>query len=564
MLEYIDAGTLKKMFLVGVSALEAKKAWINELNVFPVPDGDTGTNMSLTLMSAVKELQALDSNATMEQICSKISMGTLRGARGNSGVIMSQLCRGFTKVAAGHDRLDRKDIAEACGHAVVTAYKAVMKPKEGTILTVSKAAASKANELTEADGTLEDYFRSIIKYAEFILTKTPEMLPVLKEAGVVDSGGQGLVEFLKGALDGFLGKDPDFDIAPAAEPSAGVRRVDSSNIETADIKFGYCTEFIIMTEKEFTEDDEDELKAFLGSIGDSLVVVAMDGIVKVHVHTNHPGEAFEKGLTYGSLTSMKVDNMREEHHEKVIMEADRELAAEQEAAHKKKETASDPGPRKPYGFVAVCVGDGLVDIYNELKTDAIIEGGQTMNPSTEDILAAIDSVNADTVYVFPNNSNIIMAAQQAVSLYEGKDVVIIPSKTVLQGISALISFSPEADARENTEAMTEALSMVKSAEVTYAVRDTELYGKTIHSGDYMGIGEGRILSAGGSLDEIALESIRELADEDSEMITIYYGADVAEEDAQTIADMIEEEFPDAEVEVVYGGQPIYYYFVSVE
>lgn len=560
MLEYIDAGTLKKMFLVGVNALEAKKAWINELNVFPVPDGDTGTNMSLTLMSAVKELSTLGENATMEQVCSKISMGTLRGARGNSGVIMSQLCRGFTKVASGHERLNKKTIADACGHAVVTAYKAVMKPKEGTILTVAKAAASKANDLANESDSLEAFFEAIIKYAEFILTKTPEMLPVLKEAGVVDSGGQGLVEFMHGALDGFLGKEPELTVSQGASAPAAPRRVDSSNIETADIKFGYCTEFIIMTEREFTEQDEDELKAFLSSIGDSLVVVAMDGIVKVHVHTNHPGQAFEKGLTYGSLTSMKVDNMREEHNEKVIMESDRALAAEQESAA----SAKAAGPRKDYGFVAVCAGEGLIEIYKELRADSVIEGGQTMNPSTEDILAAIDEVNADTVYVFPNNSNIIMAAQQAVDLCEGKHVVIIPTKTVLQGITALISFIPDASAEENIETMTEALSTVKTAEITYAVRDTELYGKTIHSGDYMGIGEGRILSAGSDLDEIALGAVRELADEDSEMITIYYGSDVSEENAQKIVECVEQDFPDAEVEVVYGGQPIYYYFVSVE
>lgn len=558
--DFIDAAALRRMFLAGVSSLEAKKAWINELNVFPVPDGDTGTNMSLTLMSAVKEIRALGENASMSDICSKMSMGTLRGARGNSGVITSQLCRGFAKVAGSEKKLDRSQIAEAMSHAVAQAYKAVMKPKEGTILTVAKAAAVKANELSKEDISMEEFFRGILAFAEETLEKTPDMLPVLKEAGVVDSGGQGLVEFFKGIIDGYLGKEASFDEAgaPAAAPSAP-RRVDSTNLETSDIKFGYCTEFIIMAEKEFTDDDEDELKKFLESIGDSLVVVAMDGIVKVHVHTNHPGQAFEKGLTYGQLTSMKVDNMREEHNEKVILEADRARAEEHEAEKK-----HDAGPKKAVGFVAVAAGAGLVDIYKELNVDKVVEGGQTMNPSTEDILAAITSVNADTVFVFPNNSNIVMTANQAAELCEGRKAVIIPSKTVLQGITALISYDEKASVEENTEIMTEALGTVKSAEITYAVRDTELYGKTIRTGDYMGIGESRILAVGTSLEETAIEAICDLADEDTAMITIYYGADVSEEDAQKVADAVEERNSDAEVELVYGGQPVYYYFASVE
>jgi len=558
--DFIDAAALKRMFLAGVSSLEAKKAWINELNVFPVPDGDTGTNMSLTLMSAVKEIRALGENASMSDICSKMSMGTLRGARGNSGVITSQLCRGFAKVAGSEKKLNRSQIAEAMSHAVAQAYKAVMKPKEGTILTVAKAAAVKANELSKEDISMEEFFRGILAFAEETLEKTPDMLPVLKEAGVVDSGGQGLVEFFKGIIDGYLGKEASFDEAgaPAAAPSAP-RRVDSTNLETSDIKFGYCTEFIIMAEKEFTDDDEDELKKFLESIGDSLVVVAMDGIVKVHVHTNHPGQAFEKGLTYGQLTSMKVDNMREEHNEKVILEADRARAEEHEAEKK-----HDAGPKKAVGFVAVAAGAGLVDIYKELNVDKVVEGGQTMNPSTEDILAAITSVNADTVFVFPNNSNIVMTANQAAELCEDRKAVIIPSKTVLQGITALISYDEKASVEENTEIMTEALGTVKSAEITYAVRDTELYGKTIRTGDYMGIGESRILAVGTSLEETAIEAICDLADEDTAMITIYYGADVSEEDAQKVADAVEERNSDAEVELVYGGQPVYYYFASVE
>lgn len=560
MVEYIDAAVLRRMFLSGVSSLEAKKAWINELNVFPVPDGDTGTNMSLTLMSAVKEIQAAGNNISMSDICSKISMGTLRGARGNSGVITSQLCRGFARVAGTHDRLDKPVLAEAMSHAVTTAYKAVMKPKEGTILTVAKASAVKANELSSSDISLEDFFREILKFAEETLKRTPDMLPVLKEAGVVDSGGQGLVELFKGFIDGYLGKETEYEtVAPSQGTAApAVRRtVDSSNIETSDIKFGYCTEFIILAEKEFTDDDENELKTFLSSIGDSLVVVAMDGIVKVHVHTNHPGQAFEKGLTYGQLTSMKVDNMREEHNEKVILEADRARAAEEEAQ-------ADESPRKEAGFVAVCAGEGLIDIYKELNIDRIVEGGQTMNPSTEDILCAIEKVNADTVFVFPNNGNIIMAANQAAQICEDRNVVIIPTKSVVQGITALISYDSRLSAEENTQAMTEAIGYVKTAEVTYAVRDTELYGKAIRTGDYMGIGESRILAVGPELEKTAIDAILELADEDAEIITIYYGADVNSEDAQKVADAVSEALTGAEVELVFGGQPVYYYFISVE
>lgn len=555
MLETIDAGTLKRMFLAGVNNLEAKKAWINELNVFPVPDGDTGTNMTLTLMSAVRELNGLNDTASIEDICKKISMGTLKGARGNSGVIMSQLCRGFTKVAESAGRIDKSVIARGFEHAVSTAYKAVMKPKEGTILTVAKAAANKAMELENKDISMEEYFLAIIKYADFILGKTPNMLPVLKEAGVVDSGGQGLVEFMKGAFEGYKGNDASFETVASSAGVAPVKsgEVDSSRISTADIKFGYCTEFIIMTEEKFTDRNEAELKSYLDSIGDSIVVVSMDGIVKVHVHTNHPGDAFEKGLTYGQLTSMKVDNLWEEHNEKVIKETAKNVAAVEAA-----------GLRKKYGFVAVCAGEGLIGIYKELGADEIISGGQTMNPSTEDIMAAIDRVNSETVFVLPNNSNIIMAAQQAVELYEGKNIVIIPTKTVVQGISALINFLPDENADENTALMTDAIGQVKTAEVTHAVRDTELWGKTIQNGDYMGIGQGTILSAGSVLMNVTLETIRKMADKDSDMITIFYGRDITEEDAMEIAGVIEDEFERAEVDVVYGGQPVYYYFISVE
>ncbi len=563
MIDYIDSVILRRMFLAGVSNLESKKEWINELNVFPVPDGDTGTNMTLTMLSAVKEINQLQTNASMSDLCSKISMGTLRGARGNSGVITSQLCRGFVKVASGKDKLDKKALAEAMDHAVATAYKAVMKPKEGTILTVAKAAATKATELAGENISLGEFFNEILKYSEQILLKTPEMLPVLKEAGVVDSGGQGLVEIFKGAIDGFYGKETSYDISASRGESvrtySGERVVDSSNIATSDIKYGYCTEFIVMADKEPSENDIDNIKSFLSSIGDSLVCVAMDNIIKIHVHTNHPGQAFEKGLEYGQLTSMKVDNMREEHNEKVIKEADRAQAAIQEnkrEALKKK--------KKKNGFVAICAGDGLVKIYSELGVDKIVEGGQTMNPSTEDILSAIDEVNAETVFVFPNNGNIIMAAKQAKNLCNDKNIVIIPTKSITQGITALINYDDAASDTENEKLMTEALARVKSAEITYAVRDTELYGKNINKGDYMGIGEGKLLSAGKDLKKAAEETITELVDADSEIVTIYYGKDVTEADAEAVAKAVEGKCNDAEVELVYGGQPIYYYFISVE
>ncbi len=566
--ERIDAGTLKRMFLAGAKNLESNKEWINELNVFPVPDGDTGTNMTLTVLSAVRELSTLPDSATVTEVAAKFSMGTLKGARGNSGVIMSQLCRGFSKEVEGVSQIDAKTIAAAFDRAAATAYKAVMKPKEGTILTVARATANKAVELAKEGISLQALLPELIKYSEFVLSKTPDMLPVLKEAGVVDSGGQGLVVFLKGAYDAFLGKDVDISFegvcAKKAEaPAAGARRIDTSNIETSDIKFGYCTEFIIMLEKEFGDKDETEFKEFLSSLGDSIVCVYMDDIVKVHVHTNHPGQVIEKALTFGSLTSLKIDNMREEHNEKVIKEADRALAEEQAAA---KETPADEpkGPRKEVGFVAVCAGDGMAGIFKGMSVDAIIEGGQTMNPSTEDIMAAIDTVNADNVFVLPNNSNIILTATQAQSLEESKNVIVIPTKTVAQGINAVINYVPALSVEENTAHLNDAIGQVKTAEITYAVRDTEIDGKEIHMNDYMGIGEGHMLAVGTDLESVAVETILELADEDSELVTIYYGEGVSEDEAQAIADKAEKTLEDADFEVVYGGQPVYSYIISVE
>ena len=555
----IDAKILSRMFLAGAKNLEAKKEWINELNVFPVPDGDTGTNMTMTIMSAASEVSSL-TDPDMETLAKAISSGSLRGARGNSGVILSQLLRGFTKGTKGHKEMDAVVIAAAMEKAVETAYKAVMKPKEGTILTVAREAAVKAAEIAEESANLELFFRAIFEHAEKTLARTPEMLPVLKEAGVVDSGGQGLLEVIKGAYDAFLGKEIDYSVI---EPSTGVT-VNKVNAEdTADIKFGYCTEFIILTEKEFTEDDEREFKKFLSSIGDSIVCVADDDVVKIHVHTNDPGLAIQKALTYGQLSKMKIDNMREEHQEKLIRDAEKlaEQQANEEAAHEEKKPAE---PRKAMGFIAVSIGAGMNEIFKELGADYIIEGGQTMNPSTEDMLNAIDRVNADTVFILPNNKNIVLAANQAKSLVEEKEIIVIPTKTVPQGITAIINFMPDADAKTNEEAMLEEIKNVKTGQVTYAVRDTHIDDKEIHEGDIMGIGDSGILAVGKDLEETTKELIANLVDEDSELISIYYGEEVSEEDAEKFTEEITELYPDVDVDIQFGGQPIYYYVLAVE
>lgn len=552
----INTETLRKMFLAGAANLEAKKEFINELNVFPVPDGDTGTNMTLTIMSAAKEVQSLD-RPDMLSMAKAISSGSLRGARGNSGVILSQLLRGFTKEIREHKEIDTVIFAKACDRAAATAYKAVMKPKEGTILTVAKGIAEKAAELAEMTEDLETFIPEVIKHAEEVLSRTPEMLPVLKEAGVVDSGGQGLLEVLHGAYDAFLGKEIDYT---AIEASAGTKMVKPGQQAEADIKFGYCTEFIIMTEKEFTDKDETEFKAYLESIGDSIVCVADDDIVKIHVHTNDPGLAIQKALTYGQLSRMKIDNMREEHQEKLIKDAEKAAAVQaQESAQKKKNE-----PRKDVGFIAVSIGEGMNEIFRELGVDYIIEGGQTMNPSTDDMLTAIDEVNADHIFILPNNKNIILAANQAQSLTEDKDIIVIPTKTVPQGITAVISFMPEADIDSNAEAMQEAIKMVKTGQVTYAVRDTKIDDKEIHEGDIMGIGDQGILAVGQSVQNTTKEMLAQLVDEDSELISLYYGQDVLAEDAEEFAKDVEALYPDVDVDVHMGGQPIYYYVLSVE
>ena len=555
----INVDVLAKMFLAGAQNIEAKKDYINELNVFPVPDGDTGTNMSMTIMSAAKEVTALNKPA-MKDIAKAISSGSLRGARGNSGVILSQLLRGFTKAIKEEKEIDVLALAAACQRARDTAYKAVMKPKEGTILTVASGIATKAAEMAEETDDLEVFIPAVIEHAQDVLNQTPEMLPVLKEAGVVDSGGQGLLEVIKGAYDAFLGKEIDYSVI---EPSTGVT-VNKVNAEdTADIKFGYCTEFIILTEKEFTEDDECEFKKFLSSIGDSIVCVADDDVVKIHVHTNDPGLAIQKALTYGQLSKMKIDNMREEHQEKLIRDAEKlaEQQANEEAAHEEKKPAE---PRKAMGFIAVSIGAGMNEIFKELGADYIIEGGQTMNPSTEDMLNAIDRVNADTVFILPNNKNIVLAANQAKSLVEEKEIIVIPTKTVPQGITAIINFMPDADAKTNEEAMLEEIKNVKTGQVTYAVRDTHIDDKEIHEGDIMGIGDSGILAVGKDLEETTKELIANLVDEDSELISIYYGEEVSEEDAEKFTEEITELYPDVDVDIQFGGQPIYYYVLAVE
>ncbi len=552
----IDAKMLQKMFLAGAKNLEAKKEWINELNVFPVPDGDTGTNMTLTILSAAKEVSAIE-KPTMENLSKAIKSGSLRGARGNSGVILSQLFRGFTKEIAQYDRLDTVILANACQRATETAYKAVMKPKEGTILTVAKGAADKALEIANEVTDISEFMNEVIAYADEVLSRTPDMLPVLKQAGVVDSGGQGLMQVLKGAYDAFLGKEIDLTFEGAT--GSGQIRIVSS--EESDIKFGYCTEFIIMLEKEYNLGTEIEFKAYLESIGDSIVVVSDDEIVKVHVHTNDPGLAIQKALTYGSLTSMKIDNMREEHHEKLIKDAEREAATQKETALKEAAKANEP--RKEVGYIAVAAGEGLGEIFRGLGADYIIEGGQTMNPSTEDMLEAISHVNADTVYILPNNSNIILAAQQATYLVEDKKILVVPTKTIPQGITALINSMPD-DPEANLETMKEEIKRVKTGQITYAVRNTTIDDVEIKENDIMGLGDHTILAVGQDISDTAFETIAKMMDESSELISIYYGADVSEDDANALLNRVTESYPDCDVELQSGGQPIYYYILSVE
>ena len=560
----INSKLLARMFLAGAKNLDSKKDWINELNVFPVPDGDTGTNMTMTIMSAAKEVSSL-TNPTMAELAKAISSGSLRGARGNSGVILSQLFRGFCKVIKEYDEIDVTILCESCQKAVETAYKAVMKPKEGTILTVAKGAAEKALELSDETEDVVTFVEEVIKQAEYVLDQTPEMLPVLKQAGVVDSGGQGLVQVLKGAYDALIGKEIDYTIEGA--PTGAAPAKISAETE-AEIKFGYCTEFIIVLNAPMSDNEEHAYKAFLESIGDSIVVVADDEIVKTHVHTNDPGLALQKALTFGSLSKIKIDNMREEHQEKLIKDSQK-LAAQQKAEEEAYEAAqadekTNNMPAKEMGFVSVSIGEGMNEVFRGLGVDYLIEGGQTMNPSTEDMLNAIEHVNAKTVFILPNNKNIIMAANQAVDLVEDKQIIVIPTKTIPQGITALVNYIPDHSAEENKEQMMAEIENVKTGQVTYAVRDTEIDGKTIKQNDFMGIGDKSILSVGTDLRATTLEMVDAMVDEDSAIVSIYFGSDSDEDSANELAAAIEEKYPDVEVEVNDGGQPIYYYVISVE
>ena len=549
----IDAGQLRQAFLAAAKGLEAKKEWINELNVFPVPDGDTGTNMTLTILSAAKEVAALD-NPDMKTLAKAISSGSLRGARGNSGVILSQLLRGFTKEIQETDLIDAAVLSRSMVRGTETAYKAVMKPKEGTILTVAKSMSDKGVELAEQTEDILEMIQEVIKAGEEALRRTPELLPVLKEAGVVDSGGQGLMEAVKGAYDGLTGKAAEFDLAPSETVSAKKAEVPQNmHISDAPIQFGYCTEFMIRLDPGFTDHDEQELKDYLSSIGDSLVVVSDDEVVKVHVHTDHPGLAFEKGLSYGALSRMKVDNMREEHQERLIQNA-------QQIARSQKEE----NRRSPYGFIAVSSGRGLGEIFRGIGADLIIEGGQTMNPSTEDLLNAAVKVSADTIFILPNNKNIIMAARQAAQMMEDKRLIVIPSKTIPQGITALVNFMPDLSPDENTQNMIQEMERVKTIQVTYAVRDTVIDGHEIHQDDRIALGDDGLLAAENSSEKASLEALKKLVDESSELITVYYGCDVTEEKAAALADDIRKEFPGAETDLQEGGQPVYDYLISVE
>ena len=555
----INAEVLAKMFLAGAKNLDAKKEWINELNVFPVPDGDTGTNMSMTIMSAAKEVSGL-ADPTMKTLAKAISSGSLRGARGNSGVILSQLFRGFCKVIAEYDEIDVNVLCEAVQKAVETAYKAVMKQKEGTILTVAKGAANKALELAEETDDLVYFCDEVIKEADIVLSRTPDMLPVLKQAGVVDSGGQGLMQVLKGAFDSLTGKEIDYTIEDASTGS-GVVKISAQT--EAEIKFGYCTEFIIVLNRPLSDKEERDYKAFLESIGDSIVVVADDEIVKTHVHTNDPGLAIQEALKHGSLSKIKIDNMREEHQEKLIKDAEK-VATQQKEETAEQEEAVEEQPKKDMGFISVSIGEGMNEIFRGLGADYIIEGGQTMNPSTEDMLNAIEHVNAEHIFILPNNKNIVMAANQAASLVEDKEIIVIPTKTIPQGITALVNFIPDHTAEENKESMLEEIALVKTGQVTYAVRDTEIDGKEIKQDDYMGIGDKSILSVGKDLKETTLEMVDAMMDEDSAIVSIYYGSDAEEAAAEALGAAIEEKYPDVEVEINDGGQPIYYYVISVE
>ena len=558
----LNAEMLKKLFISGANALDAKKEWINELNVFPVPDGDTGTNMTMTIMSAVKAI-AETSDDSLDSITKAISSGALKGARGNSGVILSQLLRGFVKSIQKEEVLDVPALSRACEKGVETAYKAVMEPKEGTILTVARAMSEKAAELSDLD-SLEDFLEKVAEAGDEMLEKTPELLPVLKQAGVVDSGGQGLMVVMHGMLDACMGREVDLTVPAFDSPKVEKTHVDTENLETSDIKFGYCTEFIILLEKEFTDEDEYEFKHFLTGIGDSLVCVADDDVVKIHVHTNEPGLALQRALTFGQLSRIKIDNMREEHRERLFKDAEK-LAAEQKKADQEEERMHVlSAEHKEIGFISVCCGDGLTDLFKELGTDIVISGGQTMNPSTEDFLEAIRIINADHIFVLPNNSNVVLAANQAALMTQDKDVIVIPTKTVCEGITCLVNYVPQEDIEAVTETLKETRQSVSTIEVTYAIRDTVIDGVEIHKDDYMALCEKMVLAVGRDLDAVVREAVRRAVTDDSYLVTLYYGENIREAQATALSETMGDVLQDAEIEVVHSGQPVYYYLISVE
>ena len=559
-LTQLDSTALKKAFILGAKNLEAKKDWINELNVFPVPDGDTGTNMTMTIMSAVKEVSA--SADDMKSVCKAISSGSLKGARGNSGVILSQLLRGFTKIAGDYESLDTMILSIALDKATETAYKAVMRPKEGTILTVAKAMSTKALEIYEEVDDIQEFIKEVLNAGDKALARTPELLPVLKQAGVVDSGGQGLMEIIRGVYDSVMGKELDYSSIEMPKPKTPVKmgmHISKAEVDTANIKFGYCTEFIINLEKEFKENDEESFKAFLETIGDSLVCVSDEEVVKIHVHTNDPGLALQRALGYGSLTRIKIDNMREQHEEQLLKEMIESGEVEVDDTETKKDVEL-----KEYGFISVSSGEGLSDIFKGLGVDEIIEGGQTMNPSTEDILFAIDKLNAKNIYILPNNKNIILAANQAAELIQDKNIMVVPTKTIPQGLSAVIAFMPNIGSEENFNNMQEEIKKVKSLQITYAVRTTSIDDFDIEEGDIMAIGDAGIVSVGKSIDDTLLEGLTKLINEETELVSLYYGADIKEEEAEKLKERLSDKYSNIDIELNRGSQAVYYYIASVE
>lgn len=536
--QIIDGNLLKKMFEYGAKNLEIYKKTVDELNVFPVPDGDTGTNMSLTFSHSVSELEKM-TGISLYSVAKTASSGALIGARGNSGVILSQLLRGLAEGCKDKEELDIKGLGQAIRAAADAAYKAVMKPTEGTILTVAREMAEFAMDNYDRYDNLDDYLENIISYGKKSLAKTPELLPVLKEAGVVDAGGQGLIFIMEGAYKGMTNQELSQEVH--LNISDRERFVDDSNMRPEDITFGYCTEFIV---KDAAEANDNELREYLNTIGDCVLVIKDDDIIKVHVHTDHPGKAFEKGLTYGALIRMKVDNMRE-------------------MLGVSEEEAEDKEPAKPYGFVAVSPGAGLTNLFKDLGISRVISGGQTMNPSTQDFLDEIEKTNAEEIFLFPNNSNIIMAANQAQAISE-KHVHVIPTKTIPQCVTAMLTFQPEVDWEENEKNMLEVIPTVKTGEVTFAVRDTKINGLKIAKNDIIGIFGGEIVVKGDEVAEVTKELLDKMVDADSELVSVYYGSDVAEVDAEALVEDLEEKFEDCDVEINEGGQPLYYYIVSVE